>query len=320
MGKRDYTAERSVPGRLVRPGIDRKNIFTDDGSGATVGQEGLGRDSEGVGGETSIVFPDSTIQVADRAMVLWLRERMKGDEQLLQGLRVQFVAGERWALMKGDNAILTKDGVPVLPLIAVSRESVRWGKGLAQGAFTDTAKLSFFRRETQALDGRAGYVWTDITPPIPFEISYSLDFWVRDSEQLNVTIWKFWEIQRNRIGRENVIADPVSGWNFNLRFEDSFSIGENLDDFTGAQRLVRSTITGTLSGIHLRSASARQRSYGSVNSVNFQISEQEPSSPSSTLSAPFQARTTTEQNELIEIGKGERVFRLTGTNLKNRRR
>lgn len=244
---------------LSYPG--RRNLFVDDGSVDGTGQ----RENPGVS------FPDSTIETADRALLLWARGALKGDNENLQSLRVLFATGERWALMKQDQVFVTQDGVPILPLVAIVRNSIVAGKEVQRKSYNATDRIRLAHREEVSIGGKRGVRYLEIAPPIPFEVSYTLEFWTRTPIELNEVLMQFLESLRDRHNLEVRVVDPVTGWSFDVRFEGSFSIGENIDDFTGAQRIVRSSVEATLWGRHLRGETARIRSINSFTSLSFDI-------------------------------------------------
>lgn len=242
---------------LSYPG--RRNLFVDDGS----------VDGTGQGENPGVSFPDSTIETADRSLLLWARGALKGDSENLQSLRVLFATGERWALMKQEQKFVTQDGVPILPLVAIVRNSIVAGKEVQRKTYNSTDRMMLVHREEVNVEGKRGVRYFEIAPPIPFEVSYTLEFWTRTPIELNEVLMQFLESMRDRQNLEVRVADPVTGWTFDVRFEGSFAIGENIDDFTGAQRIVRSSVDATLWGRHIRGKTARSRTYSSFPVISF---------------------------------------------------
>jgi len=261
----------------------KRNLFVDDGW----------VDGTGHGENPSVSFPDSTIETADRALLLWSRGALKGDEKNLQNVRVLFATGERWALLKNEQKFVTQDGVPILPLVAIIRKQILVGNEVSRKTYNSTDRMQLSFREEVNIDGRKAIRYTEIAPPIPFEISYSMEFWCRTPSELNEIIVQFLETMRNRQSMEVRVADPVTGWTFDVKFEGSFTIGENLDDFTGAQRIVKTSVDATLWGRHLRSKTARTRTYSSITSVNFDVEvfDEDPLSDLATSETLNQRRT-----------------------------
>lgn len=218
-------------------------------------------------------LPDSTLTAADRAFKYWLTtalNRGANGELPVDGVRVVFASGERWVLMRKENQILTKEGVPNLPLVSVSRGPISWGTGSSKRGWNPVGHVPLLKTTHRGETGIVGYSWVTMAPPIPFECSYTIDFWVREVRQLNDLMGIMMEAVRNRHSREIRIADPKTGWTFDVKFSDTFNAGDNLDDYTGAQRIVQSSIEATLWGRHLRTVGAKTKTFGSVNNVEFE--------------------------------------------------
>lgn len=245
--------------RPVQP-RGKKNLFVDDGSWDGVGfQDGH-----------FLEFPASTIETADRALLSWIRVILSGDTNNLQTMRVLFATGERWALMKQENQFTTQDGVPILPLAALVRNSVQMGKGAGRNSWNASGRIQLKREEVVDATGKRGVRYVDIAPPVAFQTNYTLEFWTRSPIEMNEAISRFVEALRNRGNLETRVADPETGWAYSIKFADSFTLGENLEDYTNAQRIVRSSTEGTLWGIHIRPESARARTLNSFNSLSFE--------------------------------------------------
>jgi hypothetical protein len=302
----------------------KRNSFSDPfyGSGfkpRTVVSE---RENIWTDGETeyrAVHFPDVTIANAEFALLHWIATNMRGDSETLKNIKVRFVGGDRWALMRESEegrSIITKDGVPVLPQITLARESIKWGNSVERKTYNGLSKIPFKKFVLNSGGEVIGYKFIEIQSPIPFEVSFKIDFWVTSPAELNEVMIQFWESVRNRNAREATVIDPKTGWTYQAIFEDTMQYGDNLGDFNSAQRIVRTGIGGTLFGMHLRDSTARQKEYGSINQVGFEVQTftESDSKPVSGDSAPFPVG---EVGEAVENQNKGFLEGMKGSNLRD---
>lgn len=237
----------------------KKNLFVDDGTW----------DGTGQGENPPIEFPASTIETADEALLFWLRAALKGDTRNLQNLRVLFATGERWALNKSSDKFTNDDGVPILPLAALVRQNVVYGKEAERASWSATDRFRIQQLMENSVTGKRGKRWIEMAMPVPFQIRYSLEFWTRSPIEMNEALGRFVEVFRNRNNLETIVTNSNTGWPYSVKFDGSLTLGENIEDYTGSQRIVRSVSEGTLMGYHINSKGARARTLHSFHSVSF---------------------------------------------------
>lgn len=217
--------------------------------------------------DTHIDIPESSIETADESVFMWFRDVMKSPGILSQGkkVRVIFSSGERWALNLEKNSILSRDGRAILPVLSITRNNITWGNTVERRAYNGNEK-QIIKINNDLSTGKKQYI--EMAAPIPFEVDYTFRVWAETQIEVNKIIMSFWESIRNRNHRETIVVSR-GGWSYYLVFNDAINIGENLDDFSGSERIIRADFSGKLTGYHIRGEDARVIKYNSINAVSF---------------------------------------------------
>lgn len=240
-------------------------------------------------------IPSCGIEDVDRALFKLFNEDIPffyekdGD---LNRIPTIFASGERAFVLRKQQPLRDRQGALILPLISILRNGIEQEvdkRPISQGdgeltikrriapENVEYKKLLASKGQTQFdLNLNSNNIYEFITIPTPrfFKSTYEVTFWTTYLQTMNHMLEAFMSSYNNDMARSFRIESPKGYW-FVAYVEGGFSDGGNADGYVDEERLIKTTVTITVTGYIINpkfpGAPNNIRRYISAPNIEFEV-------------------------------------------------